>query len=235
MKNVTLSALVTSALAAALMPVASAQTMNDGKTAYVRVVHGVSDAPAVDVYVDGGRTVANAPFKAVTPYGNVPAGKHMVMITAAGDKTKVVFQGDVTLMAGTYYTVAAVGYLKNLKPKIFTAKSLNMNKGKAEVNVYHLAPDAPRVQALAKDYGNAAILPVGVAYGNEYTVNVDPMGVNLDIVPFGKTAPVVKNLSGVKVAGGKSYSIFALGTMSGNTLDFVVTEDKVVADSMMAK
>mgnify|MGYP000565390617 CR=1 FL=1 len=216
MKNVTLTALV---LATAAMSIASAQ-MNDGKTAYVRVVHGVSDAPAVDVYVDGTRTVANAPFKAVTPYGNVPAGKHNVMITAAGDKMAVVFKGDVTLTAGTYYTVAAVGYLKNLKPKIFTAKSLNMNKGKAEVNVYHLAPDAPRVQAIAKDYNNAAILPTGVSYGNEYTVNVDPMGVNL---------------SGLSVAGGKSYSIFALGTMSGNTLDFVVTEDKVVADAMMAK
>lgn len=232
MKNLTLTALVVTTVT---LSTASAQMMGDGKTAYVRVVHGVSDAPAVDVYVDGTRTVANAPFKAVTPYGNVPAGKHNVMITAAGDKMAVVFKGDVTLTAGTYYTVAAVGYLKNLKPKIFTAKSLNMNKGKAEVNVYHLAPDAPRVQAIAKDYNNAAILPTGVSYGNEYTVNVDPMGVNLDIVPFGKTTPVVKNLSGVSVAGGKSYSIFALGTMSGGTLDFVVTEDKLVADAMMAK
>ena len=105
MKNITLSALV---LATAALSTSSAQ-MNDGKTAYVRVVHGVSDAPAVDVYVDGTRTVANAPFKAVTPYGNVPAGKHNVMITAAGDKMAVVFKGDVTLTAGTYYTVADVG------------------------------------------------------------------------------------------------------------------------------
>ncbi|GGR12474.1 DUF4397 domain-containing protein [Deinococcus ruber] len=230
-RNLMMSALALTTLA---LSTASAQ-MNDGKTAYVRVVHGVADAPAVDVFVDGTRTVANAPFKAVTPYGNVPAGKHNVMITAAGDKSAVVFQGDVTLTAGTYYTVAAVGYLKNLKPKIFTATSLNMNKGKAQVNVYHLSPDAPRVQALAVDYNSAPILPVGVAYGNEYTVNVDPMGVNLNIVPFGKTTPVVKNLTGLSVAGGKTYSIFALGTMSGKTLDFVVTEDKVVADSMMAK
>ena len=228
--------LMMSALALTTVALSTAfAQMNDGKTAYVRVVHGVSDAPAVDVFVDGTRTVANAPFKAVTPYGNVPAGKHTVMITAAGDKSAVVFKGDVTLTAGTYYTVAAVGYLKNLKPKIFTTTSLNMNKGKAEVNVYHLSPDAPRVQALAVDYNSAPILPMGVSYGNEYTVNVDPMGVNLNIVPFGKTTPVVKNLTGLSVAGGKTYSIFALGTMGGKTLDFVVTEDKVVADSMMAK
>ncbi|MGI8747405.1 MAG: DUF4397 domain-containing protein, partial [Deinococcus sp.] len=161
MKNITLTAL---ALATATLSVASAQAMNDGKTAYVRVVHGVSDAPAVDVYVDGMRTVAGAAFKAVTPYGNVPAGSHKVMITAAGNKGAVVFSGTVNLTAGTYYTVAAVGYLKSLKAKVFSTTRMNMNKAKAEVNVYHLAPDAPRVQALAVDMNNAPILPGGVSY-----------------------------------------------------------------------
>lgn len=228
MKTLTIAALT---LTAALMTTAHAQ----GATAYVRVVHAVSDAPNVDVYVDGTRTVANAAFKAVTPYGNVPAGKHNVMITAAGDKSTVVFEGDVTLSAGTYYTVAAVGYLKNIKPKIFTATGMNMNKGKAMVTVYHLAPDGPRVQALAVDMGHAALLPGGVSYGNKVTLNVNPMGVNLDIVPFGKKEPVVKNLSGINVAGGKSYSVFALGTLGGKTFDLVATEDKLVADSMMEK
>ncbi|WP_425146807.1 DUF4397 domain-containing protein [Deinococcus sp.] len=219
----------------ALLSTASAQQMMDGKTAYVRVVHAVADAPNVDVYVDGSRTVANAPFKAVTSYGDVPAGAHKVMITAAGDKMKVVFSGSVNLMAGTYYTVAAVGSLKMLKVQVFGTSGMNMNKGKAAVNVYHLAPDAPRVQALAVDMSNAAILPGGVSYLQKKTVLVNPMGVNLNIVPFGKTAPVVKNISGINVAGGKSYSIFAVGMMADKTLDFVVTEDKVVADSMMAK
>ncbi|ACO46276.1 DUF4397 domain-containing protein [Deinococcus deserti] len=227
MKKVAIAAM---SLTAALISTASAQG-----TAYVRVVHAVSDAPNVDVYVDGTRTVANAPFKAVTTYGNVPAGKHNVVITAAGNKNAVVFKGDVDLTAGTYYTVAAVGYLKNIKPKIFTATSMNMDKGKAQVNVYHLAPDGPRVQALAVDMNNAGVLPMGVAYGNKATVNVNPMGVNLDIVPFGKTTPVVKNLSGINVAGGKSYSVFAVGTLGGKTFDLVATEDKLVADSMMKK
>ena len=223
-----------SALTLMTAPLALAQMM-DGKTAYVRVVHAVADAPNVDVYVDGGRTVANAPFKAVTTFGDVPAGAHKVMITAAGDKMKVVFSGNVNLTAGTYYTVAAVGSLKTLKVQIFTATSMNMDKGKAAVNVYHLSPDAPRVQALAVDMQNAPILPGGVSYLHEKSIKVNPMGVNLNIVPFGKTTPVVKNISGISVAGGKSYSVFAVGMLGDKTLDFVVTEDKVVADSMMAK
>ncbi len=223
----------TALIAAALMLSASASAqMSD---AYVRVVHAVSDAPAVDVYVDGTKTVSNAPFKAVTAYGNVPAGSHDVKITAAGDPNTVVFSGMLDLKAGTYYTVAAVGYLANLKPKIFTADALNDDPGRAKINVYHLSPDGPRVQALAVDMNNTALLPKGLAYGNMGTLMVSPMAVNLNIVPFGKTTPVVKNVSGISVAGGKTYSLFALGTLGGKSFDVVATEDKLEMGSMNGK
>ncbi|WP_225430050.1 DUF4397 domain-containing protein [Deinococcus detaillensis] len=224
---------MTALIAAALtLSVSASAQMTD---AYVRVVHAVADAPAVDVYVDGTKTVSNAPFKAVTPYGNVPAGSHTVKITVAGDANTVVFDGKVDLTAGTYYTVAAVGYLANLKPKIFTATSLNTDPGKAQVNVYHLSPDGPRVQALAVDMNNTALLPKGLAYGNMGTLNVPPMAVNLNIVPFGATQPVVKNVTGLSIAGGKTYSLFALGTLAGKSFDVVATEDKLEMGSMGGK
>ncbi|GAA4023217.1 hypothetical protein GCM10022631_42400 [Deinococcus rubellus] len=220
-------------IAAALMlSVSASAQMSD---AYVRVVHAVADAPNVDVYVDGTKTVSNAPFKAITPYGNVPAGSHEVKITAAGDANTVVFDGKLDLKAGTYYTVAAVGYLANLKPKIFTADGLNTDPGRAEINVYHLSPDGPRVQAIAVDLNNAALLPKGLSYGNMATLMVAPMAVNLNIVPFGATTPVVKNVAGLSVAGGKTYSLFALGTLGGKSFDVVATEDKLETGSMSGK
>ena len=223
----------TALIAAALMlSVSASAQMSD---AYVRVVHAVADAPNVDVYVDGTKTVSDAPFKAVTPYGNVPAGSHQVKITAAGNPNTVVFDGKVDLKAGTYYTVAAVGYLANLKPKIFTMDALNTDPGQAQVNVYHLSPDGPRVQALAVDMNNAALLPKGLSYGNMGTLMVAPMAVNLNIVPFGATTPVVKNVSGLSIAGGKTYSLFALGTLSGKSFDVVATEDKLEMGSMNGK
>lgn len=223
----------TALIAAALMlSVSAGAQAND---AYVRVVHAVSDAPNVDVYVDGTKTVSNAPFKAVTPYGNVPAGSHDVKITAAGDANTVVFDGKLDLKAGTYYTVAAVGYLANIKPKIFTADGLNTDPGRAEINVYHLSPDGPRVQALAVDMNNMVLLPKGLAYGNMATLMVAPMAVNLNIVPFGATTPVVKNVAGLSVAGSKTYSLFALGTLGGKSFDVVATEDKLEMGSMDGK
>jgi len=227
-----MTALIAAALTLSVS--ASAQSMNM-KSAYVRVVHAVSDAPAVDVYVDGTRTVANAPFKAVTPYGEVPAGMHKVMITAAGNMKAVVFSGSVNLKPGVYYTVAASGYLKKVTPIIFYTSGLNKNKAKAEITVYHLAPDAPPVQALAVDMMKAPLLKGGLKYGYDRTLLVNPMGVNLDIVPYGKMAPVVKNVSGISVAGGKTYSLFAVGTLKNNNFDIIVTEDKLEMGSMGKK
>ena len=223
----------TALIAAALMlSVSAGAQAND---AYVRVVHAVADAPNVDVYVDGTNTVSNAPFKAMTPFGDVPAGSHKVKITAAGNASTVVFEGNVDLKAGTYYTVAAVGYLTNIKPKIFTASSLNTDPGRAQINVYHLSPDGPRVQALAVDLNNAALLPKGLSYGNMATLMVAPMAVNVNIVPFGATTPVVKNVAGISVAGGKTYSLFALGTLGGKSFDVVATEDMLEMGSMNGK
>ena len=234
--NKKLLTLTTLTLTTSLFGLAQAQdAMMMGKDAYVRVVHASPDAPNVDVYVDGMRTVSNAAFKAVTSFGEVPAGSHKVMVTVAGDKSKAVLEATLNLKAGTYYTVAATGLVKNLKATVFTAAKLNSNKAKAQVDVYHVSPGGPRVNALAVDMMNAPILKYGVSYGRKATVLVNPMGVNLNIVPFGKTMPVVKNLSGISVAGGKTYSVFAMGVVGGTGMqafDLVVAEDKLVSGSM---
>lgn len=228
--NSKMTALIAATLTLAVS--ASAQSMDN---AYVRVVHAVSDAPNVDVYVDGIRTVANAPFKAVTPYGEVPAGMHKVMITAAGNMKAVVFSGSVNLKPGLYYTVAAAGYLKKVTPIIFYTSGLNKHKAKAEITVYHLAPDAPPVQAIAVDMSRVGLFNTPLKYGYDRTLYVSPMGVNLDIVPFGKMEPVVKNVSGISVAGGKTYSLFAVGTFKDKNFDVIVAEDKLEMGSMGKK
>ena len=228
--------LVFAALSALTLSVlASAQMMD--KSAYVRVVHASPDAPAVDVFLDGKQTVDGATFKAVTSFGDVPAGKHLVLVTVHGDMKKEVLKQEFDLKAGTYYTVAATGLLKDIKLTAFTASSMMTSKSKAKINVYHLSPGSPNVDALAVDMKNTKIVS-NLAYGKMVTKLVNPMGVNLDIVPAGKTTPVVKNLSGISISAGKSYSIFAMGTLDGKdgmAFDLVVAEDKVEMGSMKGK
>ncbi len=232
-------ALFVMAAGIAVVGLAGAQTMM-GKNGYVRVVHAISDAPAVDVFLKDGKgmelkTVDGAPYTGVTPYGDVPAGKYDVTVTVHGDKKSVLFSvPNFEVKADTYTTVAAVNLAADRKLEVFTDPGLNKNKDKAQITVYHLSYKSPNVDALAVDLKNAKVVN-NLAYRKSATVSVSPMGVNLNVVPAGMMKPVVYNLKGISVAGGKTYSVFAFGLLNGKgkaAFKLTPNEDKVVMGSM---
>lgn len=83
--------------------------------AKVRVLHASPDAPAVDIYVNGGMALSNVPFKAISDYLEISTGHTNFMVKAAGTDVTVI---DVTveIMADKFYTVAAVGSLSSIEP-----------------------------------------------------------------------------------------------------------------------
>ena len=81
-------------------------------TASVRVVHNVSDAPAVDVIVNDAITLVDAlAFPDFTPYVAVAPDTYNVKVAADADNSVVVINADLMLDAGAYYSVLAVGAL----------------------------------------------------------------------------------------------------------------------------
>lgn len=83
-------------------------------TSSVRVVHNVSDAPAVDVIVnDAIKLVEGLAFPNFTPYVGVAPDTYNVKVAAAADNSVVVINNDLTLEAGKFYSVLAVGSLGN--------------------------------------------------------------------------------------------------------------------------
>lgn len=80
-------------------------------TADVRVVHAVSDAPAVDVLLNNNKAIPNLSFPAFTPYANLAPGSYNVKVAAAADNAVVVINADLALGAGSYSTVLATGSL----------------------------------------------------------------------------------------------------------------------------
>jgi hypothetical protein len=86
-----------------------------GDTASVRAVHASPDAPAVDVTVNGGALTLfdGLSFGDASAYREVPAGTYTVEVRGdtPDDDGAVVFDAEVTLDAGSIYTVFAVGYL----------------------------------------------------------------------------------------------------------------------------
>lgn len=63
---------------------------------------------------------------------------------------------------------------------------------------------------MAVDLENAKVVDA-LVYPGRATTTVKSVAVNVDVVPAGEMEPVVGNLSGITIEGGRSYSVFALG------------------------
>lgn len=89
--------------------------LDDGTTSSLRVVHNVSDAPAVDVIVNDNFAeplVSDLAFPDFTGYVAPAPGDYNVKVAVANTETAVI-DADVTLEDGVFYTVLAVGSLSD--------------------------------------------------------------------------------------------------------------------------
>jgi hypothetical protein len=190
MKTIVLS----TALLVAAAGMASAQ---NGR---VRVVHASPDAPAVDIYVNGGKVLENLPFKEYSDYLAVPAGTYNVEIKVTGTDT-VVKALSLPVAANRDYTAVAVGYATGNRQPGFDVKlleddnALPANNG-VKLRVMHGAPGAPEVD-------------VYVTGPFETLMGKDPV---LARVPFNAasgylTVPVANYQARVAVAGTKTVAI----------------------------
>ncbi|MFZ1291129.1 MAG: DUF4397 domain-containing protein [Melioribacteraceae bacterium] len=78
------------------------------------VLHGATDAPAVDVIArDVATLVDNAPYTAITDYIEVPAASYILDVTPGSDNETIVasFQADLNGLAGGSAVVFASGFL----------------------------------------------------------------------------------------------------------------------------
>jgi hypothetical protein len=83
--------------------------------AKIRVVHGASTAPNVDVYATtpyaplmGAPALSNVPFPLASGYLAVPAGVYQARVTVAGTRTVAIDSGRFPLMSNTTRTVVAL-------------------------------------------------------------------------------------------------------------------------------
>jgi Domain of unknown function (DUF4397) len=214
----------------ALGPSTNAAATASTTQAYLRIVHASPDAPAVDVLLDGKEIAKDAAFKAVTPFMEVREGPHKLVITQHGDAKKIVLERNLELRPGRYYTVAAAGMLKDIRAVEFMATSLKLSSTMARVNVYHLSPDAPRIDLIDVDR-NMTRIARDLRYERVASALLRPTSLNLHLTEASKQ-PVLKELKGAVVSADKSYSLFAFGLAAGKdkeALELLLVEDKVEA------
>ncbi|MDF3124344.1 DUF4397 domain-containing protein [Rheinheimera sp. 1928-s] len=89
----------------------SLELLDTGSVSAVRVVHDVSDAPAVDILVDDAEAINALAFPDFTGYAELAPDTYNVKVAADADNSVVVINADLELESGAYYTVHAVGSL----------------------------------------------------------------------------------------------------------------------------
>ncbi|MBK8028548.1 MAG: DUF4397 domain-containing protein [Chloroflexi bacterium] len=86
----------------------SAPTNGDGQGGALRLVHGVADAPAVDVYVNDVLLAPALAFGELTEYVALPAGEYTVNVSVTGSGDNVA-SGSVSVGSGDYVSAIVLG------------------------------------------------------------------------------------------------------------------------------
>jgi len=100
-----------------LLPTAALTVGATGTNARLRAVHAVPDLGAVDIYVDGARTLSNVSFFTVSDYLTLPAGSYKVQVIPAGENINnpslFAINASYTLVADRDYSLVARGRVAN--------------------------------------------------------------------------------------------------------------------------
>lgn len=122
---------------------------NDMNISYVRVFNASPDAPAVDIYINGGLIFKNIKFKDFTEYVQLSMGQYKMEVYPVGQMDKPVLAQNIQVPQKQVITIAATGNFEDLQliPYIEgNADGLAMNQSR--VRLIHLSPDAPEVDVL---------------------------------------------------------------------------------------
>ncbi len=117
----------------------SLDILDANTTASVRVVHNVSDAPAVDVIAnDAIKLVEALSFPDFTGYLGVAPDTYNVKVAANANNDVVVIDADLPLEAGAFYSVLAVGSLtENTIEPLVLADMPRRIATEAQVRIVH--------------------------------------------------------------------------------------------------
>ncbi|MBZ0283538.1 MAG: DUF4397 domain-containing protein [Anaerolineae bacterium] len=139
----------------------TAPTQPETAGGFVRVIHGVSDAPDVDVYVNDTLIFPSLGVAGFTPHTSVAAGSYDVTIKPAGSPDTLT-TATLTVESGATVTVAALGTVDELSLNVFEDNVAGVEAGQARVALINGLPDT--INAALAD-GTA--LASDLAFGTE--------------------------------------------------------------------
>jgi Domain of unknown function (DUF4397) len=203
---------------ALVLAFAAPASATGGGTAKVRVFHNSPDTPAVDIYVNGAKTLSNVSYGTLSDYLEVPKGIYNVQVKVAPSSASdpAALEAEVRL-GRRPTTIAAIGSLTGdgepLQLKVLRDRD-TISRHLTRLRVAHTSPDAPAVDVQAKLFGRWVRVVRNLEFGEDSGYLLAPAGkYRLRIVAAG-TSTVVKDLGKVRLKGGTSYTAWAVGFLT---------------------
>ena len=180
---------------------------NDMNISYVRVLNASPDAPAVDIYINGGLIFKNIKFNDFTEYVQLSMGQYKMEVYTVGQMDKPVLTQNIQVPQKQVITIAAAGNFEDLQliPYIEgNADGLAMNQSR--VRVIHLSPDAPEVDVLIN--GQIVFNNIGFMDATDYIKVVS--GTYNIVVNLAGTNDTILTFS-LQLNSQKVYTVYVVG------------------------
>jgi hypothetical protein len=216
--------------AAALVVIAAAPVAAAEGDAHVRVLHGSPDAPSVDVYVNDAKVdaLSGLEFGDLSSYVAVPGGTYAIKVCATADATVCPIDVPALDIADdTQYTIAATNALASIEAQVLVDDPAPV-AGKTQVRVVHFSSDTPAVDVLTQD-GSAKVVE-NLAYpdATDY-LTLAAGSYDLKVCANADNTVCPLDPGALDLKAGTSYSVFAIGSLTGDSLTAAVGVDGTAA------
>lgn len=195
----------------------------------LRIGHLSPDTDPVDIVVDGGVYLNNAPFPAVTDVDLLSADTYAVSITSADGGMIAYGPENLDLAAGTLHTVLATDFNSNLTVDILTDDPRPVALY-AKVRIYHASPSAQDVDiyvmAEGGDINNESPTLPDVPFGaNTGYIPLDPGIYDVAVAPADTKMAVIAET--IEVAAGEVFTAIARDEPATMGFDLIVVADSL--------
>ena len=187
--------------------------------AKVLVLHGISDAPAVDVALEDGTVlIEGAAFNAYATL-EVPAGDYPLYVTASGDFETVVFDLNPTTLEGDrYYLLAAIGtFPDDFQLFVEVVGTKNIAEVAAGAGSFNTLLAAAEAAGLAETLSNDGPFTVFAPTDDAFAAALEALGISAeDLLADTET---LTSILLYHVVAGEAYAADVVGLESVETLN----------------
>jgi len=202
---------VTLALGLSALWVPSVAAQTPATVAAVRVIHASPDTPAVDVYLDGEKTVSALAFTQAKGYLVVPAGTHGVQVFGQGvtpaTGVALINQRGVAIAANAQLSLVVEGLFGSMRLHIIDDATPAPAAGKAKLRFVHAGSEVPPVDVSVT---GGPVLYTNTQFGLAYPYqDVDATRHDLQVSLTSGTGNAAV-LTSITAEAGKNYSVYLM-------------------------